>query len=47
MINRVSTHQDRVSNLVILSFGNEISLSVEYSELITDFAAIKTRKIVF
>ena len=39
--------QDRVSNLGILSIENDIPLSLDYSDLITNYEAIKTKKVTF
>ena len=38
-------YKRQVSNLVILE--NDIASSLDYSDLITDFAAMKTRKVTF
>ena len=44
---RSTISQDMVSNLAILSTENDIATSLDYSDLMIDFAAIKTRKVTF
>jgi hypothetical protein len=39
--------QDRFTNLDILSIENEVASSIDFNDVIKDFAAIKSRKIQF
>lgn len=43
----INISQDRVSNLGILSVENDIALFLDYSDLVNNFTAVKTRKIIF
>jgi len=40
-------NQDRLSNLAILSIENEVAASLDYNDIIAEFAAIKARKVIF
>jgi hypothetical protein len=39
--------QDRFTNLAILSVENEVASSIDFSDVIKDFAAISSRKVQF
>jgi hypothetical protein len=52
-INLIKSHlrstmsQDRFTNLAILSIEKEVASSIDFSDVIKDFAAIKSRKVQF
>ena len=39
--------QSRVSNLAILSIGNELVKNIDFDEVINKFEAVKARKVKF
>jgi hypothetical protein len=39
--------QDSFTNLAVLSIENEVASSIDFSDVIKDFAAIKSRKVQF
>jgi len=44
---RTTMNRDRLSNLAILSIENEVAASLDYNDIIAEFAAIKARKVIF
>ena len=44
---RSTMSQSRVSNLAILSIGNELVKNIDFDEVINKFAAVKDRKVKF
>jgi hypothetical protein len=44
---RSTMSQDRFTNLAILSVENEVASSIDFSDVIKDFAAIKSREVQF
>jgi hypothetical protein len=44
---RSTLSQDRFTNLAILSIENEVASSSDFSDVIKDFAAIKSREVQF
>jgi hypothetical protein len=44
---RSTVSQDKFTNLTILSFENEVASSIDFDDVIKDFAAIKSRKVQF
>jgi hypothetical protein len=39
--------QGRFTNLAVLSIENEVASSIDFSDFIKDFAAVKSRKVQF
>jgi hypothetical protein len=44
---RSAMSQDRFTNFAIFSIENEVASSIDFSDVIKDFAAIKSRKVQF
>jgi hypothetical protein len=44
---RSAISQNRFTNLAIVSIENEIASSIDFSDVVKDFATIKTRKVQF